>query len=259
MRRSSPFLTKPTPEIGPWWLAYDHVKDYFKTWSGPVYRWLLVCVQRPLLKAAAQMAASKSNITTISNPNDNNSNTNASGGRDRDGGGKASKAPSWAVTASVVLVFFLSGLLHEATGYLGMRRTIFPMNTFFLLLSASMFPTWDLIFPVVERETPPRSGVIITNGDVSGSSPGGDGGGGGESLGRSSTTMGGSAAAGAEENQQEHSEKLLMRRSKKYEGDVGIDRGLGVVVFCFLSSTSMKALYDFLAWQWWRMAFLEAE
>lgn len=37
---------------GPWWLVMDDLRDYFRMWSAPVYRWLSASVQRPMLEAA---------------------------------------------------------------------------------------------------------------------------------------------------------------------------------------------------------------
>lgn len=133
-----------------------------------------------------------------------------------------------------------------------------------------MFPTWEIIFPLKDEAsslTPPpssrpiaprngaRAGVTATNGDVRVLSPGSDGDGGSvgdESLTKSLAIE--ESSAGEKEERENVSGRSLRRR--EYKGDVGLDRGLGVVIFCFFSSTAMEALYDFLAWQWWRKAFL---
>lgn len=65
-------------------------------------------------------------------------------------------------------------------------------------------------------------------------------------------------AAGEGDNADGGGEKLMSGDNfgNRYVGDVGVDRGLPVVVFCALSSFTMTPVFDFLAWRWWGRAFL---
>lgn len=110
----------------------DDLRDYFRMWSAPVYRWLAACVQRPILEAGRRAARQRLNV--------------AGGKRGRGSGGRI----YWRWWfASVVSSFLVSGLLHEAVGFIALRRTVWPFNTFFLALSATMTPWWDVLFPAV--------------------------------------------------------------------------------------------------------------
>lgn len=59
--------------------------------------------------------------------------------------------------ASVVCSFLVSGVVHEAVGFVAMRRTVWPFSTFFLAVTASMAPFWDTLFPVVPDASTPGS------------------------------------------------------------------------------------------------------
>lgn len=220
-------------------------------------------------------------------------------------------ARAWSLlmkNASVAATFFVSGLLHEAVAYLGMRRTFFPLNTFFLLLSASMFPTWDLVFPVVRapirdvktpsskclagtaarsgRRRDGKRGVFFASdslGDDAALSPGYST----ESVQEADDASVASmdddpvhqydlascryhhhlhgsdvniraVAAGEGDAADGGGEKLMSGDNfgNRYVGDMGVDRGWPVMVFCALTSFAMTPLFDYLAWRWWGHAFL---
>ena len=63
------------------------------------------------------------------------------------GGGRAILTRWW--VASLVCSFLVSGVVHEAVAFVAMRRTFWPINTFFLCVAASMTPVWDALFPVI--------------------------------------------------------------------------------------------------------------
>lgn len=86
------------------------------------------------------------------------SGTPSKGGHD--GGVVSTGVPGWWFVATATMAFLFSGLVHEAVGYIAMRRTVYPINTFFLTMTALMFPFWDLLFPVVADKSVAGSSSI---------------------------------------------------------------------------------------------------
>lgn len=64
----------------------------------------------------------------------------------------------------MVCSFLVSGALHEAVGFVAMRRTLWPFNTLFLAMSASMTPWWDVLFPVLLSPAPAAAGHASAGG-----------------------------------------------------------------------------------------------
>lgn len=197
-------------------------------WSAPVARWLSVCIKRPLLEAGRRARL-----------RDNSKGQRGGVSMDR-------VLTSFWGTMSVLLVFVVSGVIHEGIGYIGMRRTFWPFNTFFLLLSASFFPVWDLFFPVVRA----RSSATAT----ARNSEGGGNGVIGSTLGDRSSSNGENAAKGGQASSVCVTNNVSTKTGR--DSVMGVNRGITPVLFCFVCSAVFTSQFDLLAWSWWRHAFL---
>ncbi|CAN0002222.1 unnamed protein product, partial [Hapterophycus canaliculatus] len=155
---------------GPWWLVMDDLRDYFRLWSAPVHRWLSKSIQRPMIEAGQRearrrllRAATAEQEAFDGSQGDSRDDVHgplrqpalSSAARtDRrkcngGGGGEGKRVVARWWFASVVCSFLVSGTLHEAVALVAMRRTFWPFSTFFLALSASLMPFWDVVFPVI--------------------------------------------------------------------------------------------------------------
>lgn len=237
----------------------DDLRDYFRMWSAPVYRWLAACVQRPILEAGRRAALQRLNVV---------------GGKRGRGSGSSIYWCWW--FASIVSSFLVSGLLHEAVGFVALRRAVWPFNTFFLALSATMTPWWDALFPAVSTLATGGSSRTIE------SSPK-------PPIRESNKTNKGEAKRSTEnrmhffENKDQpnrvpsipageapctheaHSQiSSAVGDSTKSSGDdlglaaaasrpaIGSYRGWFATAFYLVASVPMTLAVDYLLWQWWR-------
>ncbi|CAM9839761.1 unnamed protein product [Ectocarpus sp. 12 AP-2014] len=178
---------------GPWWLVVDDVRDYFRLWSAPVHRWLSESVQRPMIEVGQREAlrrrrrrvAREEDTPPATNGKSGGSNgvhdhrpkgtSSTTGGKARHGADAGIVTRWW--LASVVCSFLVSGVVHEAVGFVAMRRTVWPFSTFFLAVTASMAPFWDTLFPVVADTSTPGTRPTGRRAFASIAAAGGDGGG----------------------------------------------------------------------------------
>lgn len=65
---------------------------------------------------------------------------------------------------SLLTVFAVSGLLHEATTFVAMRRTCWPFNSFCLITSAHLHLRWDSKYPVLSYVSAASEGVAAGGG-----------------------------------------------------------------------------------------------
>lgn len=243
----------------------DDLRDYFRMWSAPVYRWLAACVQRPMLEAGRRAARQRMNVA---------------GGKRGHGSGGSIYWRWW--FASVVSSFLVSGLLHEAVGFIALRRTVWPFNTFFLALSATMTPWWDVLFPAVptwstgsssptlesspktparespaetnkseakrsaEKQRPARNADFIGSKDQPNrglSVPEGEAPCTHEEPSRTSFVVG----DGTNSSEDDPGSAVAAARPA-----IGSYRGWFATVFYLVASVPMTLAVDYLLWQWWR-------
>lgn len=156
---------------------------------------------------------------------------------------------------TVMTVFTFSGALHEAVGYVMMRRTICPVSSFFLVLGAGLAPFWDSLFPVIEfpsTEASSSSRSPERRKDELGFGKGGeeredclrvgrDGGDAGATPAKDEATVGGADSG-----------PIGGRRGTKEPPRVmGRSRGLGAICFMAVSKPPSTLFFDYMVWRWW--------
>ncbi|CAM9742097.1 unnamed protein product [Scytosiphon promiscuus] len=296
---------------GPWWLVMDDVRDYFRLWSAPVHRWLSKSIQRPMIEAGQREArrrlpraavpedaAVKGNQGSRKDVQGPRPVTSSVGGTDRHegdsgGGDKFSERiiARWWV-ASVVCSFLVSGTVHEAVGFVAMRRTFWPFSTFFLAFSACLAPFWDAVFPVIAvGDAVSRAPPVTTRPSrpVAAAAVGGDG---GEAPAASEKArlealintpetpptaptvapdvaekvwkgQSGAARDVTAEGKSDGEARAVAAaagsgepRLRKKRPPIGSHRGWTTVAFYIATSMPLNLVVDYLVWQWWRRTHL---
>lgn len=190
------------------------------------------------------------------------------------------RPPKWLSIVSVMSVFLFSGAIHEAVAYIAMRRTFWPFNTFFLALSGSMAPWWDIWFPAVR----PKPNKTCDSEHAIDSVPGGrgsSGSGGGHRSDREGDRAGDiDKANGNGSSCRPESAAESVTPSVIVNGDVGLAcaggaggvvaakkrdraavgswRGWGALVLFGVCSMPLTLTFDYMAWSWWRHVLMTA-
>lgn len=192
----------------------DDPRDYFRMWSAPVYRWLSACVQRPILKA---MRARRSR--TSSGPGQSQNVADRA---------KREKKGGWPWILSVMSVFAVSSVMHEASAYVAMRRTFWPISTFFLVLAGSVITSYDVLFP--PRKSPAEKTAAAAIMGQAGSES--------RASGRVDASKGGDG---------KRNSHLVAAES----------RGWLAIAFNVPTGMVLTLAMHYLTWQWWRHAVMD--
>lgn len=136
-------------------------------------------------------------------------------------GGVHPRAPMWMKPVTVMSVFIFSACVHEMVVYVAMRRTIVPINTYGLLVTAPFLVVWDNLYPVIghgpKGNTPtPSCGSGAVNGAQGVGEPSG-----------------------------------AVKRPRPPSGSY---RGLGPVLAYGYGHLPTALLFDMYGWRWWRSA-----
>lgn len=223
-------------------------------------------------------AASKDegNGRSRSDPNKDDDDGNGGGG----GGGDVGV---W-FPISVLCSFLVSSVLHEAVGYVAMRRTFWPFNTFFLVMSASSMPSWDLFFPARPAPTAAAAAAADTmvDGTVAKAAvPSAPMASSGREQGIAAAALritigatgrnGATAVAGNEHRSTgdvgaassvpEKTECVGEGRDggekRRRKPAYGVWRGWAAIAFFGVASCPMTLAVNYLCWQWWRCTLME--
>ena len=240
----------------------DDIRDYFRMWSAPVYRWLAASVQRPMLEAGRRAARRRAGVA--------NGKRAHGSGRSYDHGGTI----FWRWwCASVVCSFLVSGLLHEAVGFIALRRTVWPFNTLFLAMSAAMTPWWDVLFPAVcAKSTADSKSTAGLSCKTPAQKPPAET---GKRAAQSTAQYSDSAVSNDQLKLNPSNTSCALSRTPCATGGsepvskagpekgsvtprpaIGSYRGWFAVVFYLVTSLPLTLLVDYLVWQWWRQAVM---
>lgn len=181
-----------------------------------------------------------------------------------DGGavGIETSGPSfcWRLVAKVS-IFLASGAIHEAVGYVAMRRTFRPISTAFLLLALPMVLFWDLLFPVLtpgatvsaspratDDESVARGGENRRrSGDVRRRDDGGP-------VGQPAATPVERTSRGGRDGSSKGEPRESRASGNHARPCMGSWRGWHTVCFYVVSYLPFTCLLDYLLWEWWRRA-----
>lgn len=156
---------------------------------------------------------------------------------------------------TIMTVFTFSGVLHEAVGYVMMRRTICPVSSFFLVLGAGLSPFWDALFPVIEvpsveasssSRSPKRREDELGVGEGGEEQEdcllmGGDEGDAGVAPARDEAAVGGADSGSVGRG----------RGTKEPPRMLGRSRGWGAICFIAVSKPPSTIFFDYMVWRWW--------
>lgn len=179
------------------------------------------------------------------------------GGGAREGGKSCTVAtatknrcPLWWSVITITCVFFVSGVIHEAVGFVAMRRTFRPINTMMLIVTASLTPYWDILFPVHARsELTKSAGSPVKSGEQNAKNKTET-----QSVGAARDVLGPSANGSnvvATDGVYTKPISGAHRRSRKV---IGSWRGWFAVWIYVTTHYPLTLFFDFLCWQWWRFA-----
>lgn len=174
-----------------------------------------------------------------------------------------SSGPSfrWRLVAKVS-VFLASGAIHEAVGYVAMRRTFRPINTMFLLLAAPMVLFWDLLFPVLNPGATVTSSPRTTydesvargsenrqkSNDVRRRDDGGP-------VGQPAAAAAERTSRGGRDDSSEGEPRESRASGNHARPCIGSWRGWHTVCFYVVSYLPFTCLLDYLLWEWWRRTY----
>lgn len=202
----------------------DDLSEYFRLWSAPVSRWLSATIHRPMIAAGRrrQLARREKNARVNGNGGNSSKGSSSSGG----GGGFR----RWWIS-SLALSFLASGALHELVGFVAMRGTFWPVSTISLIVSGSMIPVWDTLFPVLVADAAATSTTEV--GGVDGAA----------SAGTAKIPLRGPDGA---------TKEAFTGRRRQRRPSIGAWRGWSPVVFYVTSSAPALLAVHYVVWQWWR-------
>lgn len=194
------------------------------------------------------------------------------GGSQRENAVPGSRYSKWwyVITATVVCVS--SGAIHEAVGYIAMRRSFRPFITGALILSASASSVWDLLFPVIgtkftkagsSPESERKKGSATGTPEPGAASRSGSGSGdrstGSVPPDQRTVSSPNEKAAGGTASALSHGREASVKSEydspgagRKCRPAIGSWRGWPAVVIFGVGLFPSNLFLDFLLWNWWK-------